>query len=67
MNALSKVSFLAVAEINRGLINFFSGTEATNQQHYDLLNFKHIGEEEYILRLSYFILKEPSVKAPNRR
>ena len=67
INALSKVSFLAATEVNRGLINFFNGTEATNQQHHDLLNFRHIGEEEYKLRVSYCILKEPSVKAPNRR
>lgn len=67
INALSKVSFLTLTEVNRGLTNYFTGTEATNQQHYDLLNFRHIGEEEYKMRISYFILKEPSVKAPNRR
>ena len=67
MKALSKVSFLPLAEVSRGLLNLFNGAEATNQQHYDLLNFRHIGEEEYKLRISYSILKEPSMRAPNRR
>ena len=61
----SKVSFLEATELNQGLINYLNGAEATNQQHYDLLNFRRIGEEEYEMRISYFILKEPSVKAPN--
>ena len=69
MKALSKVSFLPLAEVKRGLLNLFNGAEATNQQDYDLLNFRHIGEEEYKLRISYTcsILKEPSMRAPNRR
>ncbi len=67
IKALCKVSLLPLTEVNRGLMNLFNGTEATVQQHYDLLNFRHIGEEEYKLRISYNILKQPSVKAPIRR
>ena len=67
MKALSKASFLEVTTTNRGLVNWFTGDEATTQQKHDPLNCRNIGQEEYQLRISFFILREPSVRAPNRR
>ena len=65
MNALSEVSFFEIT--NCGLINCFTGNKATEQNHHDLLNFRKIGEDEYKMRISYFVLRQPSVKAPNRK
>ena len=62
VDALSKASFLEVTGGNRGFINSYTGDKATNKK-YDDLNFRHIGEEEYKLRISYFILKQASVNA----
>ena len=50
-----------------GLMNPFTGEAARDQNSHDLLNFRKRGEEEYLLRISYFTLKTPSVQAPNRR
>ncbi len=52
---------------NRGLFNPFSGKQATTQQTHDLLHFRRIGQAEFLLRIAYFILKQPSVEAPNRK
>ena len=49
---------------NRGLINPFTKKVATQGQQHDLLT---IGQQEFLLRISYVILKKPSVKALNRR
>ena len=51
----------------RGLLNLFTGARAVGQSYTDLLNFREIGREEYLIRISYFILRNPSVQAPNRR
>ena len=60
-------SLFEINKENRGLINPFSGKKASYQQEHDLLQFRIIGEEEFQSRVSYFILKTPSVQAPNRR
>ena len=52
---------------NRGLFNPFTNQKATQQQSHDLLNFRQIGQEDYELRIAYFILRQPSVEAPNRK
>ncbi len=67
MTALSNVAFFDVPKTNRGLTNIFTSIKATDQNRYDLLNFRSIGEDDYKLRVRYYILKEPSVKAPNRK
>ena len=46
VDALSKASFLEVTGENRGLIYSFTGDKATDKKYDDLLNFRHIGEEE---------------------
>ena len=58
---------LPITGVNRGLINPFTQTQATAIQQHDLLNFRTIGEKEYLLRVSSVILKQPSVNAPNRK
>lgn len=67
MCALETNSLLETTEENRGLVNPFTSTQASAVQSNDLLNFRKIGEQEFLLRISCFILKEPSVKAPNGR
>ena len=52
---------------NRGLFNPFTNQKATQQQSHDLLNFRQIGQEDYELRIANFILRQPSVEAPNRK
>ena len=42
---------------NGELVYYFTKEQATDQKYYDLLNFRKIGEKEYQLRISYFILK----------
>lgn len=41
--------------------------KADREQAKDLLNFSSIGEEEFYTRISYHILKIPSVQAPRQR
>ena len=51
---------------NHGLINPFTNDIALDQKRHDLLHFRMIGEEDYKLRILY-VVKEASVKEPNRR
>ena len=61
-------SLFRVVEEDRGnLSNLFTNQAATNEQEHDLLKFREIGENEFLQRIRYFILREPSVKAPNRK
>ena len=66
VQALTNASLFEVNVTNRGLINPFTNITALDQKHHDLLHFRMIGEEDYKLRISYFILNKASVKAPNR-
>ena len=67
MAALNKVNFFEVVDHNRGLANHFTKVKASDENLKDLLNFRKIGEEEYQLRIRYFLLKQPSIEAPNRK
>ena len=58
---------LATGEGNRGLINPFSRKQASPKQQHDLLNFRSIGQQEFLLRIATTVLKQPSVQAPNRK
>ena len=60
-------SLLELVNYNQGLQNVFAQQTASEEQHRDLLNFRTVGQEEYLLRVLYYILRVPSVKAPNRR
>ena len=65
--AIKGSSMLNPKAQHRGLLNPFTGARAVGQALHDLLNFRDIGREDYLIRISYFILRNPSVKAPNRR
>ena len=67
MELINEKSLFEMDEINRGLINPFTNKKATPQRSNDLLSFRLIGEKEYYQRIGYFILKQPSVHAPNRK
>ena len=55
-------------EINRGLINIFTNTHATQAQTQDLLNARQVGEQVYANFVTHYILQLPSVQnAPVRR
>ena len=67
LNAIQASQMLAITEDNRGLHNPFSQKMATAIQQHDLLHFRTTGEQEFLQCISTVILKQPSVKAPNRR
>ena len=48
-------------------MNYFTMKEANAAQQNDLLNFRCIGQQEFLQRISSVTLKNPSVHAPNRR
>ena len=52
---------------NRGLLNPFSGLIANAAQSHDLLNFHEIGRENFEQRIKAYVLKNPSIKVPQRR
>ena len=53
---------------NRGLLNVFSGIQATNEQTHDLVNDRKMGHEDYLNYITHHILQCPSVaNAPVRR
>ena len=56
-----------IVKKNRGLFNPFSNVQATEEQSRDLLNVRTTGLKEYLLRISYYILRQPSTQAPNRK
>ena len=67
MFAINSKSQFPLPEENRGLYNPFRSKLANSQQSHDMLNFRQIGQKEFLNRVEFFILKQPSVKAPNRR
>ena len=53
---------------NRGIVNVFSGTKATEEQASDMLNCHEIGTESFHNYINYHILKKPSsTNAPVRK
>ena len=50
-----------------GLLNLFTRARAVGQSYTDLLSFRETKREEYLIRISYFILRNTSVQVPNRR
>lgn len=60
VQAIEKHKLFAIPTGNRGLFNAFTNEKATQQQTSDLLNYRHIGQQEYERRVRYDILKTPS-------
>ena len=44
---------------NRGLINAFTGTQATNEQSHDLLNARVLGQLDYTNYITHHIIQSP--------
>ena len=67
ISAIKSSSLFEVVDNSRGLMNGFTKQAATKEQQHDLLNFRGIGLEEFLLRVSCLTLRQPSVRAPDRR
>ena len=67
VSAMKKHSLFSVDGRSSELRNPYTNKEATLQQENDLLNFRSIGEKEFLQRIKSFILKQPSTLAPNRK
>lgn len=67
VSLLKKADVLPLTEMKRGLVNKFTKTEANSVQKHDLMNFRLIGQQEFLQRVSAVILQNPSVHAPNKR
>ena len=67
IDTIMEAGVLSVVNENRGLLNLFTKKEANTAQKNDLLNFRLIGEKEFLQRISAITLKIPSIKAPNRK
>ena len=52
---------------NSGLVNVFTNRVASTAQRHDLLNFHTIGQTAFENRISAYILKTPSITAPQRK
>ena len=53
--------------LTQGLLSFFTNNKANPAQQNDLLNFRCIGEQEFLQRIQSVIQKQASVRAPNRK
>ncbi len=63
----SKALLPSAVSTNRGLVNIFSGVQATREQAFDLLSFREIGSNELSNYINHYILNTPSTDAPIRR
>lgn len=52
---------------NRGVVNVFSGKQATAEQQHDLLNARNMGDQHYENYVTHHILQEPSTNPPLRK
>ena len=67
IEAIEKTNVLVIVNTNRGLFDPFSNVHAMEEQCHNLLNFRYTGMLEFLLRISYYILRIPSTQAPNRK
>ena len=67
IQAIDNHGLLEITTINRGLINFFTNKAAKAQQSCDLLSFCDTGQREFLNRIKFYILKQPSTSAPLRK
>ncbi len=67
MRQMKDKALFEVTSINRGLINPMTGVHASSEQEHDLLNFRYIGQREYLSRIASVILQQPSATVPNRK
>ena len=64
---IQEADTLSMTQTNRGLINRFTEKVANTVQEHDLINFRLIGQQEFLQRVSAVLLKLPSIHAPNRK
>lgn len=68
IQAIQKKALLpAAVQNNRGLLNSFSGLEATPEQSVDLLNFRDTGSNDLTNDINHHILNTPSTNTPLRQ
>ena len=67
MKLMREKGLFEVRTTNRGLINPMTNVKANPDQEHDLLNFRYIGEREFLSRVASVLLQQPSVQAPNRK
>ena len=67
MSLIESMDLLPLAKENRGLVNPFSKKKAMPEQENDLLKFYTIGQSEINKYLAYYILKQASVQALQRK
>ena len=67
MKVIHDSGMLKHVTTDRGLTNFLKMKSATTQQSYDLLNFRDIGQTEFLNHISFYLLKEPSTTATVRK
>ena len=66
MSLIHTSGILSVTQTNRGLFSF-SQRKASHEQEHDLLSFFEIGSGEFEIYILYYILREASVSAPQRK
>ena len=67
MLQLEKATSLTLNSPEKSLCHLFQQKQPSPEQIHDLINFRKIGQTEYERRVEYFVLRNPSVKAPKRR
>ena len=67
MKLMKDKALFELTYTNRRLINPFTNVHAAPEQEHDLLNFRDIGEREYLSRVAAHVLQQPSVQVPNRK
>ena len=58
VSLLNEADMLSLTENNRGLINNFTRKEANPVQQNDLMNFRFLGQQEFLQRISSVIQKK---------
>ncbi|SMN12414.1 hypothetical protein SPBRAN_864 [uncultured Candidatus Thioglobus sp.] len=67
-SVISQHKMFTSPESNRGIVNVFTGQEATPEQRHDLLNARKMGNQYYENYVTHHILQVPSVtNAPLRK
>ena len=64
---ISDSGMLQYVSADRGLVNFFTMKSANAQQSDDMLNFRDIGQREFLIYISYYILNVPSTTGTLRK
>ena len=61
IKAATANSLLVITDSNRGLMNPFTNKQATVSQQHDLLNFRSIGQKDFLMQIAAVVPVQPSV------